>query len=56
MDKLSLSDLLYKKVSHVGCHPGILYGQTKVYKPVLNNCPSFRSTLDATNTPSYNYK
>ena len=52
-DEESLPDILYKKISPVGCCPGILYGQAKVHKPVINNCPSFRPILDAINTPSY---
>ena len=52
-DKKSLTDMLYKKISPVGCRPRILYGQAKVCKPVINNCPSFRPILDAINTPSY---
>ena len=41
-DKESLPDILYKKSWPYGCRPGILYGQTKVHIPVINNCPSFR--------------
>ena len=52
-DKESLTDMLYKKISHVGCRPRILYGQAKVHKPVINNCPSFRPILDAINTTPY---
>ena len=52
-DKESLTDMLYKKVSPLGCRPEILYGQAKGNKPVINNCPSFRPILDAINTPSY---
>ena len=37
--------MLYEKISSVGCHSVILYGQVKVYKPVINNCPSFRPIL-----------
>ena len=36
-----------------GCRPGILYGQAKVHKAVINNCSSFRPILDAINSPSY---
>ena len=43
----------YKNISPVGCRPGILYGQAKVQKTVINNCPSFRPILDAINTTSY---
>ena len=50
--KQSLTDMLYKKISHVGCRPRILYGQAKVHKPVINNCLSFRPILGAINTPS----
>ena len=32
---------------------GVLYGQAKVQKPVINNCPSSSPILDAINTPSY---
>ena len=52
-DKESLTDMLYKKMSPVGCRLGILYGQAKVRKPVINNCLSFRPILDAINTLSY---
>ena len=33
------------------CH-GNLYDQSKVNKPAINNCPSFRTILDAIKTPS----
>ena len=52
-DEESLADMLYKKISPVGCRPGILYGQAKVHKPVINNCSCFRPRLYAINTPSY---
>ena len=51
-DKESLTEMLYNKISLVGCHPRILYSQAKVHKPVIDNCPSFRPILDAVNTPS----
>ena len=51
--KESLTDILYKKISPVGCRPGILYGQAKIHKPVINNFPSYISILDSINTPSY---
>ena len=52
-DKESLTDMLYKKILPGGCHPGILYGQSKVHKPVINDCPSFRPIFDTINTPLY---
>ena len=51
-DKGSIN-LLYKKISPFGYHPWILYGQAKIQKSVINNCPSFRPILDPINTPSY---
>ena len=52
-DKENLIDMLCKKILPVGYHPGILYGQAKVHKPVINNFPSLRPILDAINTASY---
>ena len=52
-DKESLTDMLYKNISPVGCRPEILYGQAKYHKPVINSCPSFRPILDPINTQSY---
>lgn len=45
-DKESLPDILYKKNWPYGCRSGILYGQTKVHIPAINNCPSFRQIFD----------
>ena len=50
-DEESLTDVLCKKISPAGCRPGILYGQAKLHKPIINNCPSLRPTLVAVNTP-----
>ena len=33
--------------------PGILYGNPKIHKPVVNNLPKFQPILSATNTPGY---
>ena len=46
-------NVLYKKISPFGYHPWLLYGQAKIQKPVINNCPSFRPIIDAINTPLY---
>ena len=32
LDKESLTDMLCKKISPVGCHPEVLYGHAKVHK------------------------
>ena len=45
--------MLFKKILPVGCHHGILYGQARVCKPVINNCLSFRPILDTISTPLY---
>ena len=34
-------------------HRSILCGSSKVYKPVINNCPKFRLTLSTIGTPTY---
>ena len=43
----------YNHLYPCGSHPGILYGIAKVYKPVINQCPSLQSILSAIKTPSY---
>ena len=45
--------MLCKKISPVGYRLGILYGQAKVHKPVINSVPSFRPILGAISPPSY---
>ena len=44
----------YHNLCSVGSHFGILYGLAKVYKQLVNNCPSFRNILSAICTPTYN--
>ena len=39
-----------------GSCPGIFYGQAKVHKPAINNCPSFRTIPEGINPPSYSIK
>ena len=43
--------MLYKKMSPVGCHPGILYG--RLHKPLIYSFPFFRPIPDVINTSSY---
>ena len=40
-------------ISPVETTPGILYGNPKVHKTVVNNTPKFRPILSAINTPTY---
>ena len=42
------------KVCDVGSKPGILYGNPKVHKPVVDDIPKFRPSFSAINTPGYN--
>ena len=36
-----------------GSRPGMLFGNPKIYKPVVNNLPKFRPILSAINIPGY---
>ena len=51
-NKTSKDELL--KICPVGSRPGILYGNPKVHKPVVDNMPKFRPIISAINTPRYN--
>ena len=44
----------FNRICPIGSRPGILYGNPKVHKPVINNTPKFRPILSAINTPGYN--
>ena len=43
----------YNHLYPCGSRPGILYGMTKVQKPLINRCPCPQPILSAINTPSY---
>ena len=43
-----------KKLKPRGSSFGVLYGLCKTHKKVFDKCPSFRPTLSAIKTPSYN--
>ena len=51
-DKISKDeyDKSYPKYSR----PGIIYGNPKIHKPVVDNLPKFRPIMSAINTPAYN--
>ena len=51
-NKISKDELL--KISPVGSRSGILYGNPKVDKPVVDNMSKFRPILSAINTSGYN--
>ena len=48
-----ISEKEFDNISPVGTTPGILYGNPKVHKTVVNNTPRFRPILSAINTPTY---
>ena len=48
-----ISEVEFKSICPIGTRPGILYGQPKVHKTVINNIPQFRPILSAINTPVY---
>ena len=51
-DRISKDE--YDKIFPKGSRPGILYGNPKIHKPVVNNLPQFRPILSPINTPGYN--
>ena len=48
-----ISEDEFKSICPIGTRPGILYGQPKVHKTVINNIPQFRPLLLAIKTPVY---
>ena len=49
-NKNAISDETYNKLRPVGSKPGTLYGSAKVYKPLINGLPPFRSIPSAIGT------
>ena len=49
-EKISEKEL--HSICSVGTTPGIVYGNPKVHKTVVNNTPKFRPILSAVNTPT----
>ena len=47
------SEKEFDSISPVGSTPGILNGNPKVHKTVVNNTPKFRPIFSAINTPTY---
>ena len=43
----------FDSICPVGTFSGILYGNLKVHKTVVNNTPKFRPILSLINTPTY---
>ena len=53
--KLSISDQLYKELYSRGSQAGIMYGLSKIHKPLINNFPKLRPILSANNTATHGW-
>ena len=54
LDNEKISKDEYDKICSKGSRPGILYGNPKIHKAVVNNITKFRPILSVINTPGYN--
>ena len=46
---------VYKNLYPQGSQPGVLYGFSKIHKPLVNNIPKLRPILSALNTGTYKW-
>ena len=46
---------LYKNLYSQGSQPGIIYGSSKIHKPLANDSPKLRPILPALNTGTYKW-
>ena len=53
--KRSISKQLYQECYPRGSQPGIMYGLSKIHKPLINNFPKLRPILSAINTSTYSW-
>ena len=53
--KRSISDKLYKGLYPRASQPGIMYGLSKIHKPIFNNFPKLRPILSAINAATYGW-
>ena len=53
--KKSISEPSYKELYPIGSQPGIMYGLSKIHKPLINNFPKLRPILSAINTATYSW-
>ena len=49
----SMTEKTRRSLKPVGNRPGVMYGSCKAHKVSVGNCPPFRPTLSALNTPTY---
>ena len=53
--KKSIGEDLYKSLYPQGSQPGIMYGSSKIHKPLVNAFPNLRPILSALNTDTYKW-
>ena len=53
--KKSIGEDLYKSLYPQGSQPGIMYGSSKIHKPLANDFPKLRPILSALNTGTYKW-
>ena len=53
--KRSVSEQLYKELYPRGSQSVIMYGLSKIHKPLINNFPKLRHILSAINTATYGW-
>ena len=53
--KSSVTTDLYKHLYPQGSQPGIMYGLSKIHKPLVNGIPKLRPILSAINTGTYKW-
>ena len=53
--KKSLGEEVYKNLYPQGSQPGVLYGLSKIHKPLVNNIPKLIPILSALNTGTYRW-
>ena len=51
--KRSISEQLYEELYPRGSQNGIMYGLSKIHKPLFNNFPKLRPIVSAINTATY---
>ena len=52
-DRGAMTDKRYQLLNPTGTQPSVLYGLSKVHKPLVENIPKLRPILSAINTPTY---
>ena len=53
--KTSFTNDLYKHLYPQGSQPGIMYGLSKIHKPLVNGFPKLRPILSAINAGTYKW-